>query len=76
MKKKMFWVGAGILIVGVVLFVYGYTTIQNMYGSFEHLRLHSSEVRQRWDLAHLLQSVGLGMIVLGAIMLLYGILVK
>lgn len=76
MKKKVFWIGVAVLIVGISLLSYGYTTIQNMYASWEHLSLYRSEVRLRWDLAQILQPIGLGMLVLGAIIIAYSLFVK
>jgi len=34
MKKKVFWIGAIVLIVGIILLSYGYTTIQNINVAF------------------------------------------
>jgi len=69
MKKKVFWIGEIALVVGVALFYYDFSTIQNIYA------IHT-ELKQRWDLAQLLQPIGLGLLALGAIMLAYGVFVK
>ena len=79
MKKKVFWIGAVVLVVGIVLFGYGYTTIQNMLAVYDNpsgMFYLYPEVKPQWDLAQLLQPIGLGMLALGAIILAYGILVK
>lgn len=80
MKKKVFWIGAIVLVVGVTLFGYGYTTIQNIsatYGIFLSTTfITNPEVKQQWDLAQMLQPIGLGLLALGAIMLAYGLFVK
>jgi len=81
MEKKVFWVGVIVLVVGVVLLAYGYSTIQNIKseaglgGVGWYLDLYP-QYRQQWDLANLFQPIGLGMLVLGAIILAYSLLVK
>jgi len=81
MKKKVFWIGAIVLVVGIILFSYGYTTIQNIITSSNPYPLNSwfimhPEAQQQWDTAQMLQPIGLGLLALGAIMLLYGVFVK
>jgi len=78
MKKKVFWIGVAVLVVGVILFGYGYITLQNLYATYTQPSnfFYLPEVKQQWDLGQLLQPIGLGMLVLGAIMLAYGVLVK
>lgn len=79
MKKTIFWLGVAVLVIGIVLFSYGYTTIQNMIAIYDNpsgmFFLHP-EVKPQWELAQMLQPVGLGLLALGAIMLLYGVFVK
>ncbi len=78
MKKTVFWIGIVFLIVGTALFSYAFTTIQNIYiihgdwGRYFYL----PEVELQWKLAQTLQSIGLGMLATGAIMAVYGNLVK
>ena len=81
MNKKIFWVGVVVLVLGISLFYYGYTTIQNIEDSAGYVPLVSyfliyPQVKQQWDLANLLQPIGLGMLVLGAIMLAYSVFKK
>jgi len=75
MKKAIFWLGVAVLVVGIVLFSYAYATIQNInatairfIGSFLNPQVESQLFQ-----AQILQSVGLGLSALGAIMLLYGL---
>jgi len=78
MKKTVFWIGIVFLVVGTALFSYAFTTIQNIYivhgdwGRYFYL----PEVELQWKLAQTLQSIGLGMLAIGAIMTVYGNLVK
>lgn len=83
MNTRVFWIGVIgviILVVGVVLFDYGYTTIQNIihgargWDSLERYFSHNPELRLQWDLANIFQPIGLGLLVLGIIMLAYGAL--
>lgn len=83
MNTRVFWIGVIgviILVVGVILSNYGYTTIQNIihdargWDSLEHYFSHKPELRQQWDLANVFQPIGLGLLVLGIIMLAYGAL--
>ena len=58
-----------------------FTTIQNIMASSHPYPLLAwfimhPEVEQQWNLAQMLQPIGLGMLALGAIILAYGILVK
>jgi hypothetical protein len=79
MKKIIFWIGVAVLVVGIVLFLYGYVTIQtinSIYIQPSYQFLFDPALKQRWDLAQMLQPLGLGVLALGAIMLLYGVLVK
>ncbi len=81
MKKTIFWVGAIILVVGVVFLAYGYSTIQNTIAQasisgVEYYLYRYPQYRLQWDLANILQPVGIGALVLGAIMLAYGLLAK
>jgi drug/metabolite transporter (DMT)-like permease len=79
MKKTIFWIGVAVLVVGIVVFSYGYTTIQNINATYIQLSyaFHMNpELKQQWDLAQMLQPLGLGLLALGAIMLLYGVFVK
>jgi len=81
MKKTVFWIGVIVLVIGVALFAYGYSTIQNIKDSAGYVPLVSyfliyPALKQQWDLANLFQPIGLGMLVLGAIMLAYGLWVK
>lgn len=79
MKKTVFWLGAVVLVVGIVIFGYGYMSIQNMLAAYDTPSgMFSShpEVKPQWDLAQLLQPIGLGVLALGTIMLLYGVFVK
>ena len=83
MNTRVFWIGVIgviILVVGVILFNYGYSTIQNIihgargWDSLEHYFSHNPELRLQWDLANIFQPMGLGLLVLGIIMLVYGAL--
>lgn len=81
MKKTIFWVGASVLIAGIILFYYGYSTIQNIITSSDPYPLNSwfilhPEAEQQWNLAQMLQPIGLGLLVFGAIMLAYSMFVK
>jgi hypothetical protein len=81
MKKTIFWIGVAILVIGIVMFTYSYSTIENIkasvgYHTFATYFLLYPEIKQQWDLANILQPIGLGMLVLGAIMLAYGLWVK
>ena len=77
MKKTVFWIGVAVLVIGIVMFAYGYMTLQNMhttYGSFLSTALaFHQELKQQWDLANTLEPVGLGIFVLGVIVLVYGL---
>jgi len=83
MNTRVFWIsviGVIILVVGVILSSYGYTTIQNIihgargWDSLEHYFSHNPELGLQWDLANIFQPIGLGLLVLGIIMLAYGAL--
>jgi len=78
MKKIVFWIGVVVLTVGVIVFGYGYITLQNLYAAYTQPSYFFDDpaVKLQWDLGQLLQPIGLGMLVLGAIMLAYGVLVK
>ena len=75
MKKAVFWLGVAVLVVGIVLFSYAYMTIQNINATA--IRFMGSflnpNVESQLFLAQILQSVGLGLLALGAIILLYGV---
>ena len=81
MNKVVFWIGGIALVVGIVLFAYGYTTIQNIlalaypYPLSTYLTIYP-EVETQWYLAQTLQPLGIGLSALGAIILAYGLLVK
>ena len=69
------------MVVGIVLFGYGYATIQDIIAKkspyyLSQYFLMYPEAKQQWDLAQMLQPIGLGLLALGAIMLLYGVFVK
>jgi len=78
MKKAVFWLGVAVLVVGIVLFSYAYMTIQNINATA--IRFMGSfldpQVESQLFQAQILQSVGLGLLALGVIMLLYGVFVK
>jgi hypothetical protein len=79
MKKKLvFWISVAVLAVGIIVFCYGYITLQNLYATYTISSdfFYLPEVKQQWDLAQLLQRIGLGVLVLDAIILAYCILVK
>lgn len=83
MKKIIFWIGVAVLVIGIVLFGYAYTTMQNIIAIANSNISHPLDwlltyggYEQQWSLAQTLQPIGLGILVLGAIMLLYGLLVK
>jgi len=79
MKKKVFWIGLGILVVGVVVFGYSDYFIDNinsMYAQPSDAFLIHPNLKGQWDMAHMLQPIGLGLLALGAIMLAYGVFVK
>jgi len=79
MKKKLvFWISVAVLVIGIIVFGYGYITLQNLYATYTISSdfFYLPEVKQQWDLAQLLQRIGLGVLVLDAIILAYGILVK
>jgi hypothetical protein len=75
MKKAVFWLGVAVLVVGIVVFSYAYMTIQNINATA--IRFMGSflnpNVESQLFLAQILQSVGLGLLALGAIILLYGV---
>lgn len=82
MKEIVFWIGAVLLVIGVILFGYGYMTIENIktaagspLGLPIYFNMYKDE-KMKWDLATLAQPVGVGISVLGAIMLAYGFLKK
>jgi len=81
MKKKIFWSGALVLVVGVVLFAYSYSIIQNTKDVttpltiLTYFNMHP-DAKTQWDLAQIIQPIGLGILVLGAIMLAYGLWMK
>jgi len=76
MKKTIFWIGVAVLVFGIVLFSYSYSTIQNLI-PYTHFPFSlDSQQQAQWDLMNLIQPVGLGLLALGAIMLLYGVFVK
>jgi len=70
-----------VLVAGIIMFAYGYETIQNIkdraypYPLSTYLTIYP-EVETQWYLAQALQLFGLGILVLGAIMGAYGLLVK
>lgn len=84
MNTRVFWIGViGVItvVVGVILFEYCVTTIQNIihdaswgWDSLEHYFSHKPELRLQWDLANIFQPMGLGLLELGIIMLAYGAL--
>ena len=75
MKKAVFWLGVAVLVVGIVVFSYAYMTIQNINATA--IRFMGSFLNPNFEsqlfLAQILQSVGLGLLALGAIILLYGV---
>lgn len=81
-KRKLFWVGVVMLVVGTALSIFGYWIIQ--YITTKAVRLlplsyffHCyPRFQQQWNLALMLQLIGLGMLALGEIMIAYSILVK
>lgn len=83
MNKKVFWIGVVVLVVGIVLFYYCYSTIQDIKYrvdstpySLDLYFLVYPAAKQQWDLANLLQPIGLGVLVFGVIILAYGLLVR
>ena len=92
MRKKVFWIGAVVLVVGVILFGYGSLTVQNLFERMRELftRARFIEValssgmsvspvqilEEPLFLVQLLQLMGLGMAVLGSILSAYGLWVK
>lgn len=78
MKKAIFWLGVAVLVVGIIIFSYAYISIQNINATA--IRFMGSflnpNVESQLFLAQILQSVGLGLLALGVIMLLYGVFVK
>lgn len=76
MKKTVFWIGAVVLVVGIIMFAYGYSTIQNLRPLTQFPFHLDSQQQAQWDLVNLLQPIGLGILVLGVIMLLYSLFVK
>jgi len=78
MKKTIFWIGVAILVVGIIVFGYAYTTIQNIRNEPIYRMWVSldPQVESQWNLAQTLRPIGLGLLALGAIMLLYGVFVK
>ena len=76
MKKIIFWIGVAVLVIGIVLFSYSYSTIQNLT-PYTHFPFSlDSQQQAQWDLMNLIQPISLGMLVLGVIILAYGLLVK
>jgi len=83
----MFWIGVGVLIGGVILFGYGFLTVPNLFEEMQERYTHLVEtavntgmgpspvqiLEEQLFLVQLLQVIGLGMAVLGAIMLAYGL---
>ena len=90
MRKKVFWIGAVVLVVGVILFGYGSLTVQNLFERMRELFTHLIEtalssgmgpspfqiLEEQLFLVQLLQLMGLGMAVLGSILSAYGLWVK
>lgn len=80
-NKKVFWMGVAVLVVGIMVFAYGYQTIQNIkdsaypYPLSTYLTIYP-EIETQWYLAQVLQPLGFGLLVLGAIILAYSLLVK
>lgn len=86
----MFWTGVGVLIVGVILFGYGSLTIPSLFEKLQYMYTHLVEtavntgmgsspfqvVEQQLFLMQLLQLIGFGMALFGAVMLVYGLGVK
>jgi len=82
--------GVGVLTGGVILFGYGSLAVPNLFGEMRELYMHLVEtavntgmgpspfqvLEARLFLVQLLQVIGLGMAVLGAIMLAYGLWAK
>lgn len=85
----MFWTGVGFLVGGAVLSVYGFVTVQSLFGelralldppfqAFSWLSAPSPflVLETRLFLVQFLQLVGLVMSVLGSVVLAYGLWVK
>ena len=80
------WTGVGVLIVGVVLFGYGFVAVQSLFEELQELSIPHypllpgpspfSHLEARLFFVQVLQLVGLVMAVLGAVMLAYGLWVK
>jgi uncharacterized BrkB/YihY/UPF0761 family membrane protein len=71
MKTRILWTGIIILVVGIVLSVYGYSEIQTI-GQFWYL----PQFQQRHQIAQISEALGIGLIVLGLAMSLYGVVTK
>ena len=83
MKKAVFWIGVAVLTVGIIVFGYAYTTMQNIIAIANSNPSHPLDwlltyggYAQQWNLAQTLQPIGLGLLALGAIMLAYGLWAK
>jgi uncharacterized protein YjeT (DUF2065 family) len=78
MKKTIYWIGIAVLIIGIVLFGYAYTTIQSISETpIWHMdSLRDPQVESQWNLAQTLRPIGLGLVVLGTIMLFFDFFVK
>ena len=87
----VFWIGVGVLIGGVVLFGYGSVTVQSLFEEMRELSMHLIEtalgsgmstsspfqvLEEQLFLMQLLQLIGLGLALFGAVMLVYGLGVK
>lgn len=85
----MSWLGVGFLVVGAVLFVYGFVAVQSLFEELRELSIPPFQaypwlsapspflvLETRLFLVQFLQLVGLVMAVLGAVMLAYGRWVK
>jgi len=76
MKTKTFVVGAIILSLGLVLFFYGYSNIQAI-GSIEDWSYpYRDWYLQERHTATIYESVGIGLIAMGALITTYSILAK
>ena len=76
MKKTVFWICVAVLVVGIVAFAYAYSIIQNLRPLTQFPFSLDDQQQAQWDSANLIQPIGLGMIVLGVIVLAYGLFVK
>jgi len=73
----VFWIGAGILVVGIVLFRYSYSTIQNISAAYPRgIPYTLPETKQKLDLAQMLQPTGLGLLALGTTVIVYSVFMK